>query len=62
MLHPIYLDDATSPEPIILASEAELFQSLHLQMCAETGADSAYISVRRVVDWLNTRKARAANA
>jgi hypothetical protein len=61
-LHPIYLDEAMFSDPIISASEAELFQSLHTQMCAETGADPAYVSVRRVVDWLATRKAKAANA
>lgn len=61
-LNPIYLDEAIFPDPIISASDAEIFQSLHIQMCAETGADPAYISVRRVVDWLSARKAKAANA
>ena len=61
-LHPIYLDEAMFPDPIISASEAGLFQSLHIQMCAETGADPAYVSVRRVIDWLSARKAKAANA
>ena len=63
-LNPIYLDDAMFPDPIILASEGELFQSLHIQMCAEAGADPAFISVRRVVDWLNnaTPKTKAAHA
>jgi hypothetical protein len=62
LLNPIYLDDALAPDPIISADESELFQSLHIQMCAETGADPAYISVRRVVDWLSARRAKAANA
>jgi hypothetical protein len=64
LLNPIYLDESMFPDPIISAAESEIFESLHLQMCAETGADPAYVSVRRVVDWLKNAalKVKAANA
>lgn len=60
LLNPIYFDDAMFPDPIISADEAELFQSLHIQMCAEIEADPAFISIRRVVDWLSSQKTKAA--
>jgi len=44
--------EAVFPDPIVAAKDAELFQTLHVLCCADTGADPAYISVRRVVDWL----------
>jgi hypothetical protein len=44
--------EAMFPDPIVAAKDAELFQTLHILCCADTGADPAYISVRRVVDWL----------
>jgi len=50
---PIYLDNPIFQDPIILASQSELFMSLHILMCAATGEDPTYISVRRVVDWVN---------
>jgi len=50
---PIYLDNPIFQDPIILASQGELFESLHILMCAATGADPAYVNVRRVVDWVS---------
>jgi hypothetical protein len=49
---PIYLDEPTFPDPIISASQGATFQALHILMCAATGEDPAYVSVRRVVDWV----------
>jgi len=49
---PIYLDEPMFPDPIIPASQSSLFEALHILLCAETGADPTYISVRRVVDWM----------
>lgn len=66
MLNPIYLDDPMFPDPIIPAAQSELFESLHILMCAATGSDPAYVNVRRVVDWLGEKnvaqRTRAANA
>jgi hypothetical protein len=62
----VYLDDdAMFPDPIVRAKDADTFQAIHLLMCADTGADPTYVSVRRVVDWLNTGRnirVKAANA
>jgi len=59
---PIYLEDGPLfPDPIIPASQSELFSALHILMCAATGDDPAYPSVRRVVNWV-AQKGRAANA
>jgi len=58
---PIYLDEPQFPDPIIPASQAALFDALHILMCAATGDDPAFISVRRVVDWV-AQKGMAANA
>jgi hypothetical protein len=49
---PIYLNEPMFPDPIIPASQSELFQSLHTLMCAATGEDPAFVSIRRVVDWV----------
>ena len=49
---PIYLDEPMFPDPIVPASQSETFQALHTLLCAATGADPAYVSVRRVVDWV----------
>ena len=62
---PIYLDDPMFQDPIILASQSQLFEALHILMCAATGEDPTYISARRVVDWVAQAvdwKSRAANA
>jgi hypothetical protein len=48
----IYLDEPMFQDPIVPASQAELFESLHVLMCAATGQDPTYVSVRRVVDWI----------
>ena len=58
---PIYLDEPMFPDPIIPASQSETLQALHTLLCAATGADPAYVSVRRVVDWV-AQKGVAANA
>jgi hypothetical protein len=58
---PIYIDEPMFPDPIVSASQSGLFESLHILMCAATGADPAYVSVRRVVDWV-AQKSLAANA
>lgn len=54
------------PDPIIAAADSDTFETLHILMCADTGADPAYISARRVVDWLTegytAQKTRAAHA
>ena len=60
--------EAMFPDPIIAAKDAETFQALHAMYCEATGSDPAYISVRRVADWLMTWeggydfKAKAAHA
>ena len=58
--------EAMSPDPILKAKHAETFEAIHILMCADTGADLAYISVRRVADWLSegytARRAKAAHA
>lgn len=58
---PIYLNEPMFPDPIIFASQAELFESLHILMCLATGEDPAFISVRRVCDWV-AQKGVAVNA
>jgi hypothetical protein len=58
----IWLDEPMFPDPIVAAKDAETFQQLHELMCADTGADPAYISVRRVADWLTQKKVKAAHA
>lgn len=58
---PIYLSDPLFPDPVIPASQSQTFETLHTLMCAATGEDPAFISVRRVVDWVS-QKAMAANA
>jgi len=50
---PIYTDDPMFQDPIILASQSELFETLHVLMCTATGQDPTYVSVRRVVDWVS---------
>jgi hypothetical protein len=62
----IWLDEPMFSDPIVAAKDAETFEALHALMCADTGADPTYVSVRRVADWLSegytARKAKAANA
>lgn len=63
----VYLDDAAFPDPIVPADHAELFQTLHILYCADTGSDPLCYSVKRIVDWLSTAQhypgylAKAAN-
>jgi hypothetical protein len=62
----IWLDDPMFPDPIIAVKDAETLKAIHTLMCAATGADPAYVNVRRVADWLTeghaARKAKAAHA
>ena len=48
----ILLDEAMFPDPVLSAADAETFEAIHILMCADTGTDPAYVSVRRVYDWL----------
>ena len=72
----IFLDDeAMFPDPVVPAEHAELFETLHILYCCDTGSDPAFYSVRRILDWLSkaqhypgyinadgSLKAKAANA
>jgi len=58
----MYLDTPGYSDPIVKAEDAATFEALHILMCADTGADPAYISVRRVANWLTAAKALAAHA
>jgi hypothetical protein len=57
---PEYVDSLMFPDPVVLASQRDTFQALHILACAATGCDPVYVSVRRVTDWLG-RKSKAAN-
>ena len=57
---PVYLDEPMFPDPVIPASQSGLFEALHILLCAETGADPAYISTRHVVNWV-VQKSMAAH-
>ena len=57
---PVYNDEPMFDEPIVPASQGDLFSALHLLTCIANGTDPAYVSVKRVTDWLDS-KARAAN-
>lgn len=61
---PIYLDEPMFSDPILAAKDAVTFEALHTLMCADTGADPTYVSIRRVMDWLGNAvpKVKAANA
>lgn len=58
---PIHNDDAIFSDPMVLASQSTTFQALHLMQCVANDTDPAYVSVKRVTEWLN-QKASAANA
>jgi len=49
----IYLDDTAFFDPIVPAEHAELFQTLNILCCADTGTNPTYYSVRRIVNWLS---------
>lgn len=50
----IFLDDVSCPDPILRAEYADDFDALHALYCLDTGADPAFISTRRVIDWMAT--------
>jgi hypothetical protein len=71
----VYLDEAPFHDPIVPAEHAGLFETLRILYCCDTGANPAFYSVRRIVDWLSkaehypgyadadgSRKARTAHA
>ena len=49
----IYVDDAAFPDPIVPAEHAELFQTLNILFCADTGTNPTFYSVRRILNWLS---------
>lgn len=57
---PVYNDEPMFDDPIVPASQGEAFSTLHLLLCLAHGTDPAYVSVKRVTDWLNS-KAKSAN-
>lgn len=58
---PITLDEPMFDDPIVLASQRDTFDALHILASVANSTDATYISVRRVTDWLG-EKSRAANA
>lgn len=58
---PIYNDDSFFSDPMVLASQSETFQALHIMASAANGTDPAFVSVKRVTAWLG-QKAYAAKA
>lgn len=61
----IYLDEPMFSDPIVPAKHAELFQTLHILYCCDTGADPAFYNIRNIVNWLGKAediKSKAASA
>ena len=56
---PIYLNEPMFPDPIVSAEQSSLFEALHILMCADLELDPAYVSVRRVVDWVGVPAQRS---
>ena len=54
----IRLDEPMFPDPIISAPHGETFEAMHILMCADTGSDPAYVSVRP----MQANACRGANA
>lgn len=49
----IYLDDTVFSDPIVPAKHADLFQTLNILYCADTGTNPAFYNLRRIVDWMS---------
>jgi len=57
---PIYTDDPMFDAPIVLASQRDTFDAIHILSCVAEGRNPILVNAQRVTDWLN-QTARAAN-
>lgn len=57
---PVYTNDPLFDAPLVLASQRNTFDSIHLLSCLANDTDVTYVSTRRVTDWLG-EKAYAAS-
>lgn len=46
--------------PIVLASQRDTFDAIHILSCMADGHDIRFVNVKHVTDWLN-QTAKAAN-
>lgn len=58
---PIYTADPAFTAPIVLASQRDTFDAIHLLSCLADGHNPAFINVQHATDWLN-QTSKAANA
>lgn len=59
---PIYDTNEMFDSPVVLASQRDTFESLHLLSSLANSSDPALISVQRVVDWLGKKSKAATGA
>ena len=57
---PIYTDDPAFDAPIVLASQRDTFDAIHILSCMADGHNVKYVNVKHATDWLN-QTAKAAN-
>lgn len=57
---PIYTDDPMFDAPIVLASQRDTFDAIHILSCMADGHDIRFVNVQHATDWLN-QTAKAAN-
>jgi hypothetical protein len=57
---PIYSDDPMFDAPIVLASQRDTFDAIHILSCLADGSDIRLVNVKHATDWLN-QTAKAAN-
>jgi hypothetical protein len=57
---PIYSDDPMFDAPVVLASQRDTFDAIHILSCLADGSDIRFVNVKHATDWLN-QTAKAAN-